>query len=254
MLVATAYDKNLYWADVAYAVDIATLSARDSAIVVQTYIDKWVRDQVVVVEAEKYIAADLDIDRLVDDYRSSLLSYNYEKRLVEDQLDTVITPEDYQEYYNREADQLTLSEPIMTYQVITVPAKARRIDRFFTDWRAGRQSAIDDYATKYATSITYDTTTYLKKSDVLSNLPSKFRKKRFKKNARIVAQDNGVEYFVTIVDYYSTGEKPPLSYIKNTLRKRILHQRKLQLIASIKDNLYQIAVANNKVKINQPSQ
>lgn len=44
-----------------------------------------------ILEAEKNVAADINLNKLVDDYRSSLLVYNFEKRLVDQMLNTIIT-------------------------------------------------------------------------------------------------------------------------------------------------------------------
>lgn len=250
-MIASIYDKYLYEVDLDKVVQPGT-TASDSAILVQVYVDKWLRDQVIVVEAEKYIAADINIDRLVDDYRSSLLSYSYEKRLIEDQLDTVISTDDYQEMYDNQAEQLLLSHSIATYELIVIPADAKRIDLFLTDWRADNKSKVDAYIRKYARRHIVDTTTFIELTDLLRQLPPSLQKKTYKKGSKHFGNYDKQEYFVTIIDYYGMGQAPPLHYIKETLRKRILHDRKLALLHNIKNNLYDIAVRNNKVKINKP--
>jgi hypothetical protein len=203
---------------------------------------------VVIVEAERYVADDINIDRLVDDYRSSLLSFTYEKRLVEDKLDTVITEADYDQVYETHADQMPLNESILTYEYFSVPAKAKGIDRFLSDWRANREVRVQKFLSKNSISFEVDTSTYTTQSALLAKLPKGFKSKRFKPNSKHVVNHNGAEHFVHIIEHFDRGETPPRSYIKETLRKRILNDRKLALMRAVRDNLYHIALDNNKIK------
>jgi hypothetical protein len=75
--IASIYDKVLYYEEVEPLFP-ENLNAQDSSAFIHSYIDKWLRDQVIIIEAEKYVAQDINIDRLVDNYRASLLTYNYE--------------------------------------------------------------------------------------------------------------------------------------------------------------------------------
>lgn len=246
-IVASVYDRHLYQQDLSSLIT-DELSSQDSIVTVESYIDKWTRDQVVIVEAERYVADDINIDRLVDDYRSSLLSYTYEKRLVEDKLDTVITEEDYDKVYATHADQMPLNEPVLTYEYFSIPAKARGIDRFLSDWRNGRKERVNKFLAKNAIKYEVDTNNYITASALQALLPPGFKDKRLKTDARHIVNHNKAEHFVHIINYVDRGERPPLPYIKETLRKRILNDRKIALMRAVRDNLYHIALDNNKIK------
>jgi hypothetical protein len=246
-VVASVYDRYLYHDDLASLITEG-MPIQDSVATVESYIDKWTRDQAVIVEAERYVADDINIDRLVDDYRSSLLSYTYEKRLVEDKLDTVITESDYDRVYATHADQMPLNEAVLTYEYFSVPAKARGIDRFLSDWRSDRKERVEKFLSKNAISFEVDTTNYTSASVLLTRLPQGFEKKRLKAGARHIVNHNDAEHFVHILEYHDRGDRPPLTYIKETLRKRILNDRKQALMQAVRDNLYHIALDNNKIK------
>ena len=246
--IASIYDKILYYEDVEGFLP-ENLSNQDSAAFIHSYVDKWLRKQVIIVEAEKYVAEDIDVDRLVDDYRASLLTYNYEKRLVEDRLDTVITQEAYESYYEQEKEQFILSEPILLYERFRIPSKAKRIDFFFNDWRNNRSKKIETYIETHAVDYQIDTLNYIEARAFLNQLPEVFKERDLKRKKAQRFYD-GYEYFVKIIDYKDKGEIPPLTYIKETLRKRILNERKNALLNSVKDKLYDIAVESNKVHLN----
>lgn len=241
------YGKILYYSEIESLVPEG-ISRQDSAITVQTYIDKWLRDQVVIAEAEKYVADDINIDRLVDDYRSSLLSFTYEKRLIEDRLDTVITEGDYTQMYDVSAVQMPLSEPVLHYEYFKVPAKTKGIDRFLSDWRNGRSQRVSQFFKKHNIQKTTDTTEYIPLSIALQKMPPRMARQKLKMGSTHVVNHENHEHFVKVLSYHDRGDKPPMSYIKETLRKRIINDRKQALLQSIKDNLYQIAIDNNQVK------
>ena len=48
------------------------VSEYDSVAIANAYIDNWVKDQLLIREAEKYMSSDFEIEALVDDYRSKM--------------------------------------------------------------------------------------------------------------------------------------------------------------------------------------
>ena len=92
-LMAEVYDHQLYLSRAKnYRPDAE--SPDDSLSQLRNYVEMWVREALLLHEAEKYVPEDIDIRALVEDYRASLIISNYEKSIVESSLDTVITDED----------------------------------------------------------------------------------------------------------------------------------------------------------------
>ncbi|MBK9150676.1 MAG: hypothetical protein IPM26_06585 [Saprospiraceae bacterium] len=55
------------------------MDPQDSITVVNGFIENWIRDNLMIIEAEKNVPAGLDLNKLLADYRASLLVYNFEK-------------------------------------------------------------------------------------------------------------------------------------------------------------------------------
>ena len=51
-------------------------------------------------EAEKNIPAGIEIDQLVEDYKSSLIIHQFEKTVVDNTLDTIISDAELNAYYD----------------------------------------------------------------------------------------------------------------------------------------------------------
>lgn len=97
-IVATVYDKILYQSDL-QDVLYEGISFNDSLVRTKAFIDKWIRRQLLIHQAENTIdKSELDFSRQMEDYRNSLIIYKYESMLVEQNLDTVISEEEIETY------------------------------------------------------------------------------------------------------------------------------------------------------------
>lgn len=63
-------------------------------------------------KAEQNIPVNLNVDKLVEDYRSSLILNNYERLLMESQLDSTISDQDLIQFYEANKEQYILEKPI----------------------------------------------------------------------------------------------------------------------------------------------
>src|SRR5687767_2749715 len=63
----------------------------DSTARVETYIDSWIRKQLLIQEASKKINInEAELERKILDYRYSLIAYEYQSHYVKQHLDTIV--------------------------------------------------------------------------------------------------------------------------------------------------------------------
>ena len=80
-----------------FAYDVSTiftpgLSAEDSLKLLESYVDQWVKKQLKIEEAERmFEESQEDIDRLVQEYRNSLLTHKVDQFYVDKYIDTLFT-------------------------------------------------------------------------------------------------------------------------------------------------------------------
>lgn len=97
-VVATIYDKTLYQSDL-QSVLYDGISVNDSLIRTKSFIDNWIRRQLLIHQAENNIdKSELDFSRQIEDYRTSLIIYKYESMLIEQNLDTVVSDNEIAKY------------------------------------------------------------------------------------------------------------------------------------------------------------
>lgn len=99
------------------------ISAADSAALAMKYIDTWASDHVYLKIAEQQLSkSEKDVTKELEDYRKSLLKYRYEQLYVNERLDTTVTDEMVDEYYEAHADKFVLQRPIVRARYLNIVA------------------------------------------------------------------------------------------------------------------------------------
>ena len=99
------------------------ISAADSAALALKYIDTWASDHVYLKIAEQQLSkSEKDVTKELEDYRKSLLKYRYEQLYVNERLDTTVTDEMVDEYYEAHADKFVLQRPIVRARYLNIVA------------------------------------------------------------------------------------------------------------------------------------
>lgn len=222
----------------------------DSVSIVNGFVENWIRDNLMIIEAEKNVPAGMDLNKLLADYRASLLVYNLEKRLIEEQLDTIVTENQRLDYYENNKDQFVLSHNIYKAVVAVFPKNYSGLKDIQNLLAKDEISEALALISSKAVSYKSDVSKWYTFEDLSSGLPEQLlRKQKMDKGSLIRFQNNGFEYFIRILDKYNENQIPPLEYIEDKVVKVILNNRKTSLIKNMRQNLYDKAIANNKIKL-----
>ena len=222
----------------------------DSTHIKNVYVQKWIKDQLILIEAEKTLAGDIDIDMLVQDYRESLLLYNYENAMVRDRLDTAITTQQIEQYYKENGDAFKLSESLVRCKIVVMDGQAPKLDRFNANWKSNNMESVNTYlANNSPVMKMMDEDKWYSVDEILSFLPDIVKEKNLRSRKTLQEAKDGNEYFVKILQYMDKSEDPPLAYVTSNIKKIILHQRKSKLIVKLKEDLYQREINSTKVRV-----
>ena len=94
-------------------------TARDSLNMVNHYIDLWAIDNLLLKKAEEELSKEeKDVEQELADYRKSLLVFRYQKKYVEERIDTLINTEEIQSYYSDNTELFLLDEPLVRARLI----------------------------------------------------------------------------------------------------------------------------------------
>ncbi len=246
-LLATVNNKSLYISDLENMI-ASDLTPQDSALAVNAYVDRWIKEILMLQEAEINLPKDLNLDQLVRDYRASLILHNYEKILVEEQLDSMITEEELSVYYEKNKEQYQLDNNIVRCIYIKVLRNAPQTSSLKRWWEDEDYESLRTYCAEYAESYSLDENIWIRVDELAAEFPkSSFNFRDTSKD--LTLKNNKYRYFLRILEYKSQKEIAPLNFIKEQATKYILHNRKLKLLEQKKDELYEKGIRRNNVKI-----
>jgi len=246
--LAQIEDKVLYLSEIKEM--MAGRDSLDSLQLQDALVESWLKRTVLLLEAEKQMPVDINLEKLVNDYRNSLILNNYQQELIKNKLDTITTDRQIEDYYAANKSQYLLNEPILQIAFAKVKDDAPGIERFYKNWQKENSDEVEDYLEQNGSySILKDTTWYTL-SKVKSYLPENlWSKSDLLKEGAKQKHKGEFEYFLRTIKSIDQKEEPPLSYIKHNIRRVLLHERKNEILNTLEGNLYKTYLNANKIKV-----
>lgn len=250
-LLAKVYNKSLFLSDMAGMFPDG-MTSEDSSLIIDAYVNRWIKDAVLMHEAERNFPKDLDIDKLVRDYRASLIRLNYEQTMVEQSLDSTITDEQLNEFYESNKAQYQLETPIMKCLFIKIPKETPDLNKVQLWWNSKEESDFEKlkvFCENNATVFQLDTV-WQEVKDIATYMPlGTLTIDNVNSKREFTQRDDEFYYFFRLIELVSKKEIAPLSYIKGQASKVILHKRKLSILEDMKQKMYEEALRKNNVEI-----
>lgn len=251
--LARVFDTYLYRTDVEDLVPQGT-SAKDSISMVKNFINKWIEEQLLIRAAEESLTTEQkNFKKQLADYRNSLLIYTYESFLIHQNLDTLVTGEEILEYYELNKQNFELKENIVKVHFIILDKEPRRNNPIKRLLLSDALEDLDELE-YFAKSDAYDY--YLEDewvtfSELIKRIPIEtYNQVLFLQNNQYVElKDSVYYYFVRFLDFKIKESVSPLSLEKENIRNIILNKRKVDLIHSMRKQILQEAMNNNRFEI-----
>lgn len=252
--IAKADNEYLYADDIINLVPAGT-SAKDSLELLKKFIDSWVRESLVIQKAENNLTDEQkDVEKQLQDYRKSLITYSYEKELVKQKLDTVVSNAEIEQYYNNNQSDFELKDNIIKVIYVKVNKKAPGIEKLKKWYKSDNmkdREQLAGYCHQFAENFYLDDNSWLLFDDLLKEIPIQtYNKELFLQNNRFVeVADSLNEYFLNIKGFKIRNSISPLSFEKENIKNIILNKRKLELITKMKQDVYNDAANDKKIEI-----
>lgn len=252
ILLAEAASRQLWLSEVRHMVH-ESATPQDSAMTIRAYVEHWVREQLLMAKAEENIPPDLDLGKLVEDYRSSLILNNYERRLMETRLDSSVAEDELLSFYEANQEQYLLERPIARFHFLKLPKdnpSMQEVDRWWNKADEESLAKLRVFAERHATASSLDDSLWLDLGAIAEMAwPAVSNTASLAAGRDVRYQDTDHRYWLQILEVKASLEAAPLAYIREQATRAILHQRQVELIERTKEQLYQIAIRKNQVKI-----
>lgn len=252
--VARVFDKYLYRDDIA-AIVPPGVSAKDSVQLIQGFINTWIRQNLIMKKAELNLPEEMkNVEKQLDDYRTSLIIYAYEKELVRQKLDTVISEAEIENYYQHNMHEFELKDYIVKVLYVKLEKNSpelNKVKKWYQSAQGDDLKKLEEYCRKFAVNFFVDTEVWLFFDDLLREIPIEtFNKEEFlKRHKPIEFEDATHLYLLNILDYRLKDDTSPLSVVRENIRNMLLNKRKITLIEAMRKDIFQDALERENFEI-----
>lgn len=255
-VLARVYDLYLYDSDIEGIVP-PNSSANDSLVIVKNFINNWIRQQLLIKQAEtNLIGEEKDFKEQLETYRNSLIIFKYESLLIKQNLDTIVSNEEIENYYSKNKENFQLKSNIVKVNYVKLDKNNlyNKNIKELIKIRDTSQILLDSlryYCEIYAKDFIIASDQWIYFDDLLNLVPLDTYNQEAYLNEHTFVDfvDNQDQYYINFLDFSIKDEYSPLDFEKENIKKLILNKRKSELIKKMRDDIFFNALNNNDIEI-----
>lgn len=250
--IVTIGQNTLYNADIQNIIPTG-VSEEDSISLTKSYIDTWIYEQLMYAKAEQNITNRDEIERMVSNYRKTLITNNYIDQLLKQQLSQTIGENDLKAYYEQKKENIKLEGDIIKGLFLKIPENSPQLKNFQKWYKQETNEAIENIEKNSLQNVIVYEYFYNKWVDfdyIMDNIPSNISDRRqfLQTNKHLEARDSSFIYLLNIKEYKLANTEAPYDFIKEQLKEIFIEQRKTNFIKQVQQDLYEKAILDDEIK------
>ena len=250
-VVAEVQDEKLYIDDLDRCLNLRGLSEADSLLLVDTYVKSWVSEKLMYNKALGAVSDMEEIDSLVENYRRSLVIYEYELQLVNEHLANQLSESQMRVYYKENSALFTQSEPLLKGMLVVAYSDIPELQVIESLVESPSEDNIDlisSVCVKNAAKFDYFSDKWVPLSEVQKGCPVAIKEKDLQTKKMTVMSDSMYTAFLYLEDYKNIGDLQPFEYAKDRIKSILTEQGKNDYLNSYRKSLYEQAVQKGDAK------
>lgn len=246
-MIAQVYYQKLYLSELQRDIP-SGLNAEDSIAIANDYINSWIKEQLILHEAEKKLSLhEKNFDKQLDNYRNTLLVNTYYNKLTSDTNAFKVSDKEMNAFMRSFDKRYTVDRDIVKVNYVKLSKHSKLIEPvkaiLFDD--AKRVSEKDKLVKILSDSVEYfvdDDWLYL--DDIEQELPITITNAStlLSEYKHIEKDDNEYHYLIVFLDYKSKRSLNESNEELSAARMMLLQQRKQQFIDNYVNKLYDNAM------------
>jgi hypothetical protein len=253
--VARAGDAILYLDQIPQIVQPGT-SPTDSSIIIQNYINRWAKKELLYQKAEDNLTPQYrdEINNQLAEARSNLVIYHYQRQMMQERMDTVITDAELESYYSSNQSSFMLSSNIVKALFIKIPVETPGSARIRTLARSQEQADLQELETlcfQFAEKFDDFNERWVPLDRISVELPQEINNPEnfLRRTTFYETADSDYIYFLTLRDYKLRSSLAPMEYVADDIKRMIWNLRRIEFIQTLENGIYNDALKENKFTI-----
>ena len=252
--VARVYDMYLYPSDLQEHM-AQGLSPQDSAKTVHRLAEEWIRNELLLKQAETNLPEkDKNVQKQVEEYRTSLLIFKYKQNLLAKNLDTIIPSREIESYYQENSSNYILSSDVVRVTYVRIPVKSPDISKVRSLYRSEKEKdlkKLQEYCSSYGEKCIIDGQQWVKFTELIRETPLNIDNpgRYLNYNKNIETSDSLYYHFIHLIDRIPEGQVAPLELVRENIRSVLMNKRKIEYIQNLENTVYKEGLSRNQVEI-----
>lgn len=224
----------------------------DSANFVQEYLANKIKDILIYEQAEKKVPGNSEIDSLVDNYRRSLIVYEYQQKVLNSKVKSEVGDDEVISFYEKNISRFYTDQDLVKGIFLKVDKKASNIEKLRQWCRKPNAEALDkieSYSVQNAVIYNYFMDKWTGLEDVTGSMPlvSNNPSAYLKPGNTVESEDDEFCYLLYVKDCILRGESAPIEYVKPLVISVMVNTRKTDFLRKYEQDLLEKAVKEGKV-------
>ena len=231
-------------------------SEQDSILRYLNYIETWAKEKILYDLSLTNLSQSKknDLDLLVEKYKVDLYINSYKDLIVNSRIDSIVTDQEIESFYNMNIDNFKLNENLLKYRYLKVPndnINISRIRRYIQRLNESDREFLDSLNFQFA-DLKINDTMWFTEREVISSIEfinQKNKSNYMRINRLYEFEDEQYTNYFIVKDLLKSGNIPPLSYLYDRIKSNIINQRKLNLIQNINKEILNDALKSSKYEV-----
>jgi len=228
----------------------------DSTAIIHNYINKWAKRQLLLQKAEENLSAQMktDIASQLEETRTNLFIYQYQRQIMLEKMDTVISDQELDKYYTTNEKGFLLNENIVKALFIKLPQETPDLEKIKRLARSNKQSDLQQLESscfQFAEKFDDFNEKWIPMSRLSVELQQDIGNEEnfLRKYTFFETSDASSVYLIAIRDYRLRSTLAPYEYVKDDIKRIIWNTRRVEFIQSLENGIYNEALKKNSFKI-----
>ena len=250
-VVVKVHDSYLYEKDI-NNIFVEGLSKEDSIEKRETFINNWIKEQLVFHKALKNLSEEeKNKQEELDKYYHSLITYEYQTKLINQKLSKEVSEQEIQDYYNKNPRYFVLNRCIVRLIFIQLPKNAKNmkdVKKWYKSDEVEKRDKLHQYCLTNALQYNLDDRKWFYMDDLKVDIPGFQTCSNLSKNSNFELSDSNYIYLVSIKDILKEGDISPLEFEYEQIKNIILHKKSTELIKNIENQIFEEGIKKNYIQ------
>jgi len=251
-IVVSAFGKNLLLDSLCSRIP-NELSFEDSTLLSERIIEGWVRENVLLAQAEKNINEfSSAFESSIKSYRNALLVTQFEREFIASRVDTKVQDEEIEKFHSDYPELFQLKEHVLRAVFFEINTEEDMLDSariWLTTADSSSVPKLEQWSIEHGAHFALDVDYWWFLSDLLQTVPIQvYRIEDQLRDRRLIEfTDGDSRYLLRILEHRLKDLPSPIPIARKRIVDLIIQERRRSILENLRDDLVSDAWANGEI-------